>query len=206
VSELKKKSEIIVCGRHIDEYLQTIKRFHGSAAPGIVLGGFLVDLCRELVGPGVEVDAVVETIHCLPDAVQIFTSCTIGNGWLKVLNWDKFAITFFDRNTRSGYRVWLNLTKARSFPNLYNWYMRLIPKKELPLELVHEAIFEAGRDVLSYRAIHMTELYQRIKKGHIEVCPECGEAYPVHQGGHCTACGGSGYYEIVSPLKPAEGS
>ena len=32
----------------------------------------MVDLARELIGKDVEADAVVETFHCLPDAVQIF--------------------------------------------------------------------------------------------------------------------------------------
>jgi formylmethanofuran dehydrogenase subunit E len=40
----------------------------------------MVDLARELIGIDTEADAIVETRHCLPDAIQLFTPCTVGNG------------------------------------------------------------------------------------------------------------------------------
>jgi len=82
-----------------------IEQFHNWKAPGMVLGLFMVDMARELLGPGVEADAIVESRHCLPDAIQLFTPCTVGNGWLKVLDWDKFALSFYDRIKLKGYRV-----------------------------------------------------------------------------------------------------
>ena len=81
----------LICGKPIEVCLQMIERFHGWKAPGLVLGLFMVDLAQELIGCQTEADAVVETRHCLPDAIQLFTPCTIGNGWLKILDWDKFA-------------------------------------------------------------------------------------------------------------------
>ena len=187
-------SDTMVCGKPLQDFLSTIESFHGWKAPGLVLGGFMVDLAQEMMEPGVEADAIVETRHCLPDAIQIFTPCTIGNGWLKILDWDKFAISLYDRNERNGYRVWLDLEKMRSFPNLFNWYMRLAPKKDLPLEVLLETILDARRSVLSCRPILVTHYHQRQKKGQIEVCPGCGEAYPALQGPECTACQGKGYY------------
>jgi len=41
----------------------------------------------EHIGPGSEADAIVETLRCLPDAVQLFTPCSLGNGWMRVLDW-----------------------------------------------------------------------------------------------------------------------
>ncbi len=98
----------------------------------MVIGGFMVDLAQEHIGPGVEADAIVETIHCLPDAVQILTPCTFGNGWMKVVDWDKFALTLYDKKKLEGVRVWLDLEKTRRFPDVYNWYMRLVPKSGSP--------------------------------------------------------------------------
>ncbi|UCF93796.1 MAG: formylmethanofuran dehydrogenase subunit E family protein [Desulfobacterales bacterium] len=184
----------MICGRSVAEFLQEIEKFHGYLAPGLVLGGFMVDRALELIGPGVEADAIVETRYCLPDAVQLFTPCTYGNGWMKVVDWDKFALTLYDRHNLNGYRVWLDLTSTRSFPNLYNWYMQRVPKHDLPLEVLNQTIFEAGRSVLSSRAIRLTDLFQRSKKGPIAVCPRCGEAYPTRQGDRCRACQGNGYY------------
>jgi len=187
--------ERTICGRTVEGFFQELIGFHGFAAPGLVLGGFLVDWARELVGTDVEFDAIVETTHCLPDVVQLFTPCTVGNGWMKVLDWDKFALSLYDRRKLTGYRVWLDLDKLRSFPDLYNWYMRLVPKMDLPLEVLHEAILAAGRGPLSACAIRVTRLYERNKKQEIAVCPQCGEAYSASQGPKCVACQGKGYYE-----------
>lgn len=184
-----------ICGHKVDDFFRKIKQFHNWAAPGLVLGGFMVDWALELIGPGVEADAVVESRHCLPDAVQIFTPCTVGNGWLKVLDWDKFALSLYDRHDRNGFRVWLDLEKAAAFPNLYNWYMRKVPKKSLPLEVLNKTILEAGKRPLSMHSIRMKDLYQRDKKGDIAVCPDCREAYPVRQGNVCRSCAGHAYYQ-----------
>jgi formylmethanofuran dehydrogenase subunit E len=187
-------SDTLVCGRPMDEFLGAIESFHGWKAPGLVLGGFMVDLAQELIGPGVEADAIAETRHCLPDAIQIFTPCTVGNGWLKILDWDKFAISLYDRRRLTGYRVWLDLEKTKLFPNLYKWYMRLAPKKVLPLEILLPTILDAGRSVLSTRPISVTHYHQREKKGETGICPGCGEAYPTNQGPQCKACQGEAYY------------
>jgi len=184
-----------ICGKTRDEFFEAIRSFHGFTAPGLVLGAFMVDLARSLIGEDIEADAIVETRHCLPDAVQIFTPCTIGNGWMKIMDWDKFALTLYDRHTMDGYRVWFDLEKTKAFPDLYNWYMRLVPKKDLPISVLLEVLFEAGHSVLSYRPVRVTRYYQREKKKTINICPGCGEAYPAWQGSLCRACQGEGYYE-----------
>ncbi|MGW8186774.1 MAG: FmdE family protein, partial [Desulfobacterales bacterium] len=150
-----------LCGRDQTKCLRMIEKFHGWKAPGLVLGLFMVDLAQELIGIETEADAIVETRHCLPDAIQLFTPCTVGNGWMKILDWDKFALSLYDRRERNGYRVWFDLAKARRFPNLYKWFMRLVPKKELPLDVLLETILSAGRSVLSSQAIYVTAYYQR---------------------------------------------
>jgi formylmethanofuran dehydrogenase subunit E len=189
-------SGLMLCGKSVEVFLDEIDSFHGFVSPGLVLGGFLVDWAQELVGVEVEADAIVETYRCLPDAVQIFTPCTIGNGWLKVLNWDKFALSLYDKRGLLGYRVWLDLEKAKMSPPIYNWYMRRVPKKDLPLGGLVDTILKAGRSVLSCRAIRVTRFYGQEKKGLIKVCPGCGEAYPAVQGDLCSACQGEGYYEL----------
>jgi len=189
-------SDSLVCGRTLEEFLQTIESFHGWKAPGLVLGGFMVDWAQELIGTGVETDAIVESSHCLPDAIQLFTPCTIGNGWLKIVDWDKFAICLYDRNHLNGVRVWLDIGKLKDFPDLYNWYMRLVPKKSLPLEVLLETILAARRSVLSASSIRMKELFQRKKKTETDVCDQCGEAYSTSQGEICSACQGAAYYDV----------
>jgi formylmethanofuran dehydrogenase subunit E len=187
----------IVCGKSYEEFTNAIERFHGWKAPGVVIGGLMVDLAQEHIGAGVEADAIVETIHCLPDAVQIFTPCTFGNGWMKVIDWDKFALTLYDKRKFEGVRVWLDLEKTRRFPDVYNWYMRLVSKAELPLDILLKSIEEAGRGMLSSAPVQVIQYQGKLKKGRIEICSRCGEAYPIGQGDACLACQGKGYYKRI---------
>jgi len=194
------QKNIMTCGKSIDACLRIIESFHGWKAPGLVLGLYMVDLAQELIGTQTEADAIVETRHCLPDAIQLFTPCTVGNGWMKILDWDKFALSLYDRRTKNGFRVWLDLEKLQRYPKVYKWYMRLIPKKELPLDVLLGVILEAGRHVLSSNAITMTHHHERVKKTYINVCPVCNEAFAAVQGPICQACKGQGYYEGRSAM------
>ncbi|MDZ7697906.1 MAG: formylmethanofuran dehydrogenase subunit E family protein [Deltaproteobacteria bacterium] len=178
-----------ICGYTGERVLREIEAFHGFVAPGLVIGAIMVDWVQERLEPMVEADAIVETCHCLPDAVQIFTPCTIGNGWLKILDWDQFALTLYDRFTLKGYRVWLDPGKLKAFPPVHDWYMRTRPKKDLPRDVLIPAILSAGRDLLSCVPIRMTRFYARKKKGDIGICPTCGEAYARTAGDQCMSCG-----------------
>ncbi len=185
-----------ICGKSLEEYITIIEKFHSWAAPGVIIGGFMVDWAQELLGDHVEADAIVETRHCLPDAVQLLTPCTCGNGWMKILDWDKFALSLYDKKSLSGYRVWLDLEKLSAFPNIFNWYMRLVEKKDLPLSVLNQDILSAGKKMLNAAPVQITRYYEKNKKGEIRICPVCGEAYPVKQGLQCLACQGEGYYEF----------
>ncbi len=194
------RNQLTVCGKSYEDFLNTIKRFHGWLAPGVVIGGFMVDLAQEHIGPNVEADAIVETTHCLPDAIQLFTPCTYGNGWMKVVDWDKFALTLYNKKTLEGIRVWLDIEKSRRFPDIYNWYMQLVSKGDLPLDVLLKSVEEAGRQMLSCAPVRVVQFYGKIKKGKIEICSKCGEAYPASQGAVCLSCQGKGYYEPLSCL------
>jgi len=113
---------------------------------------------------------------------------------MKVLDWDKFALSLYDKKTLDGVRVWLDLEKTRSYPHIYDWYMRLIPKKSVDHDMLRESIITAGRSMLSRAPVHITQFYGKKEKGEIAVCSGCGEAYPRRQGERCLACQGNGYY------------
>jgi formylmethanofuran dehydrogenase subunit E len=191
------RDPLTVCGKTYEEFYNAIERFHGWKAPGVVIGGFMVDWAQEHLGSGMEADAIVETTHCLPDAVQIFTPCTFGNGWMKVVDWDKFALTLYNKRILEGVRVWLDLEKVRRFPDIYNWYMRFVSKAELPLDVLLKSIEEAGRGMLSCTPVRVTRYQGKRRKGRIEICSRCGEAYAASQGDWCLSCQGRGYYERI---------
>ncbi len=190
----------LICQRSAKDFIETIEKFHGWAAPGVVIGGFMVDWAQELLGHEAKADAIVETRHCLPDAVQLFTPCTCGNGWMKILDWDKFALSLYDKRSLVGHRIWMDLERLSAFPNVYNWYMRLVDKKDLSLSVLIPDILLAGRKMLNSAPVHITRYYEKNKKGEIRICPVCHEAYPIKQGSQCQACRGEGYYEFeLSP-------
>lgn len=189
----------MICGRTPDQLIKEIEGFHGFVAPGLLIGAFMVDLAYEHIGLKAEADAVVETRHCLPDAVQILTPCTVGNGWLKIVDLDKFALTLYDRHTLAGFRTWLDTDKAKRHPNVYNWFMGLVSKKDLPKEVLIPSIFAAGKEILSVKPVTVrAEFGKREKKSRIAVCPKCNEAYAASQGDLCLACQGSDYYHTGS--------
>jgi formylmethanofuran dehydrogenase subunit E len=191
--------DIVLCGRPADRVLQEIEQFHGFPAPGVVIGAFMVDWAREELGPGIEFDAIVETCRCLPDAVQLFTPCTFGNGWMRVLDWDRFALTLYDRSTRRGVRVLLEADKTSRFPDIHNWFLKRVPKHALPLETLLKSVFEAQRAVLSARRVMVTDFFRRPKKERVAICPQCGEAFDPRAGDCCKGCRHGAYSKPDPP-------
>src|SRR5208337_4410957 len=85
-----------------EEYAAMVESFHGYAAPGVLIGGFMVDLAyRSLPSNGLY-NVICETAKCLPDAVQLLTPCSIGNRWLKIINVGRYALTFYDKHKGPG--------------------------------------------------------------------------------------------------------
>jgi len=178
-----------------DEYLHLVKSFHGSLAPGLVIGGFMVDLALRSLPEGELFDAICETPVCLPDSVQLLTPCTIGNGWLTVLPFGRFAITFYEKYGGEGVRVFLDPPKMETWPEVKSWFFKLKPKKEQDSKRLIEEIKEAGADLLSVERVRVRpESVRRRKMGPVATCPQCGEAYPVRDGECCRACGGESPY------------
>jgi formylmethanofuran dehydrogenase subunit E len=85
---------------YLQPYFDRGVEFHGWLSPGLVIGIFMVDLAKEVLGPRELIDAVVETKACVPDAIQLMTHCTYGNGWMVVKDWGKMALTLFDKKKR----------------------------------------------------------------------------------------------------------
>ncbi|MBN2467541.1 MAG: formylmethanofuran dehydrogenase subunit E family protein, partial [Deltaproteobacteria bacterium] len=134
---------MIIGSYSFEEYLAHIKSFHGNTAPGMVIGGVMVDMALRNLPEGTMFDALCETSSCLPDAIQLLTPCTIGNGWLKIINLGRFALTLFEKYEGQGIRVFLDVDKVKAWPEIKSWYFRLKPKKEQDLGLILDQIKEA---------------------------------------------------------------
>lgn len=179
-----------------DHYLEQVLAFHGHTAPGVVIGGYMVEAARRALPAGVLFDAVSETVQCLPDAIQLLTPCTVGNGWLRVYNLGIFALSLYDKHTGRGVRVRLDAERLRAYPDVRSWFLKEKPKKEQDSEAIARQIREGGFDMLSSSPVQIhPDILARQGKGPVTRCPDCGEYYPARFGDRCRLCQGNGPYE-----------
>lgn len=183
-----------------NEYCDAVARFHGSAAPGVVLGGFMVEAARAGLPEGVLFEALCETRVCLADAIQLLTPCTTGNGRLKVIHVGRFALTLYDKSTGEGVRVFLDARALDPWPEIRGWFLKLRPKAEQDGERLLGEIRDAARDVLSLERVTVAEAFRKKKKlGAVRLCAGCAEAYPSSDGDRCGGCRGELPYVPSSP-------
>jgi formylmethanofuran dehydrogenase subunit E len=181
----------------LEGFLERIEAFHGFRAPGVVLGGFMVDLAAERMKDHELADAVVETAQCLVDAVQLLTPCTVGNGWVTVIDAGRFALTLYDKETREGVRVFLDHSRLGGFPEIAKWFFRTVPKREQPLEVLNGEIVRAGRSVLAEERVRLSgEFGVRRHAPKPRICTTCGEAYRGEDPQVCDLCRDP-YYEVL---------
>jgi len=178
-----------------EEFLEKVRDFHGSAAPGIIIGGLMIDLARRNLPPGELFDVIVESAACLPDAVQLLTPCTTGNGWLHVIDQGKFALTFFEKEEGRGARVYVDPEKLEKWGEVKAWFYKEKPKKEQDFDLLMSQMKEAGDELFSLEKVTVDiKRFEKIKKGKTVNCPSCGEAYPLNHGEVCKRCAGDAPY------------
>lgn len=189
-----------VLGRFtFDEYCDEVARFHGSAAPGVVLGGFLVEAARGALPPGTLFEALCETRVCLADAVQLLTPCTTGNGRLKIVHVGRFALVLYDKYTGAGVRAFLDDRLLDPWPEIRAWYTKKKSKAEQDGAQLLRELRDAGRSVAGLQRVTVTAAFLKKKKlGPVQPCPACGEGYPLSDGDRCGGCRG----ELPYTLQP----
>jgi formylmethanofuran dehydrogenase subunit E len=187
-------SDTLICAVAYEDFVIRMEEFHGYRSPGILLGALMVEAALKEGGTAPYLNVVTETIVCLPDAVQLLTPCTIGNGFLQILDWGKFALTAYDRKTLAGVRVWLDHDALTSYPLIHSWFERSLKTREKPaFEQLAPEILKAGADLIAHRPVR---LHQALKSAqHVPTgrCPRCRESYPLHFGAACPSCAGQAY-------------
>jgi formylmethanofuran dehydrogenase subunit E len=179
----------------VDEFIDAAARFHGYAAPGLILGGFMVHEARQHIPEGVLFDAISETAWCLPDAVQMLTPCTVGNGWLRIFNLGLYAVSLFNKHTGQGVRVAVETARLTPYPTIREWLFKEKPKREQDSDRLREEIRAAGSTICSVTEITLRSEYMGGRgKGGIAACPSCDQAYPVRDGRVCRSCRGESPY------------
>jgi len=178
-----------------DQYRERIAAFHGYPAPGLFIGAKMVDLALAALPAGILFDAIAETGNCLPDAIQMLTPCTMGNGWLKVLDLGRFAMSLYDKQSGQGIRVYLHPGKVAACKAIDDWFFKRKPKVEQDSLELQKAIEKAGGSILGQQKIQVRpEMMTKIDVGNRSLCPQCGESYPSRHGVKCRACQGASPY------------
>lgn len=180
-----------ICSYTTEEFEEKAKAFHGFVAPGIIVGGFMVDLAyRQLPSEGL-FDTISETRKCLPDSIQLLTPCSIGNGWLKIINSGRYAMSMYNKENGEGVRVYLDLAKLGEWPTIKEWFLNLKPKKEQDSNRLYEEIWSAGTSIFGCQKIKVNlSLLGNDEKFDYAVCPKCKECYPKNGDDVCLGCQG----------------
>jgi formylmethanofuran dehydrogenase subunit E len=195
-----------------EEFKEIARKFHGYPAPGLLIGGYMVEEAKSRLPEGILFEALVESGKCLPDAVQLLTLCSTGNNWMKVENLGRYAVSLYDKPHGEGWRVAVDPARLDAWPEIRNWFMKLKPKREQDTERLFAEIEAAGPGICSVAPVTVASKY--LGHGHMSsilVCPVCREAYPGTDGAICRACQGETPYahqgsaEAQAAPRPAGG-
>ena len=149
----------------------------------------MVDRASKHLSEGEYYDALCETRACLPDAIQVLTPCTVGNGWLRIIDLGRFALILYQKHSGAGVRVFVDPQKMDPFPELKSWFFKLKSKKEIDNVLLLDEIREAGSSVCSFEEVRVDlGLIRRKHRKSFSICPLCHESYPSEHGPRCRGC------------------
>jgi len=184
-----------ICTYSYEQYIELVKPFHGHIAPGVLIGGFMVDKAQRDLPEGEFFDAISETRTCLPDAIQMLTPCTIGNGWLRIFDYGRFALTLYEKFEGEGVRVFIDPPRLDKWPEIRDWFFKLKPKTEQDMNLLLNQIRDAGTGLCGMQKIRLKpSVIKRRRRAGFAICPSCNESYPVADGKICLACKGDTPY------------
>ena len=164
------------------EDLRKIIRFHGYLSSGALIGYQMLNIAKKELNikDNEKIYVTCETSNCVPDPFQILRSTTIGNKGLKVIDYDKMAVTINkgakkENKYVKGIRIYLDPKKTEKFPRLNAWYMNY---EKVPHEEIVPILLDAGEDLYSWDFVEVT--VPEKKKKNVLICQMCGESFVSH--------------------------
>ena len=178
-----------------DDFIEKARAFHGCASPGLMIGASMVELALHSLGRIRRYHALCETTRDLPDAIQLLTPCTTGNGRLHVLDLGRFALTLYRQFDGKGVRVSLDLAGTEGWPHIRRWALGRESSDEKSLVRLEREIRKAGISILSASPVQMKTVFlQEPSQETMTACIACGEPHPLAAGPLCRACAGHSPY------------
>ena len=159
--------------------IEKLVPFHGYLSTGAFIGLQMLDIVKRLLNikDDDRIFVTCETLNCLPDPFQILRGSTVGNKGLKILDYDKMAVTINKGGKPGethvkGVRIFLDPAKTVNYPVLHDWYMneRKVPHEEAISELI-----KAGDDVYTWELVNV-QVPVKAKKD-VRICTSCGESF-----------------------------
>ncbi len=190
------------------EFKKLAQSFQGYPAPGLLIGGYMVAALQQKMPEDTMWEALVETNKYLPDAVQLLTHCSTGNGRMRVLDLGRYAVGLYDKFSFDGWRAAIDLEKLKNFPKIKAWLLKETTEQESDHDRLFDEIEKAGDQYFTLVPMRMRRrLQKKENSGPFVVCPICGEAYPKNHGAICRGCRGeSPCQSYVCPSANAESS
>ncbi|MBT3783937.1 hypothetical protein HOF92_03105 [bacterium] len=167
----------------LQESIELITAFHGKYAPGAVIGAYMVDLAQEHLQPlQGKLNAVAESTVCLADSIQVMTGCTIGNKYLWLMNYGRYALCLYDRTTKEGIRVFVNYNKIdaertpilkKFFDGTRNYENTPRPQQQ---KIVIDEFLSVKREILGFERVYV-RLPEKGPLPEPARCLECDEYF-----------------------------
>jgi formylmethanofuran dehydrogenase subunit E len=110
-------------------------------------------------------------------------------------------VTLYEKYRGKGVRVYLDTKKLEAWPEIHDWYLKKKKKSEQDPDLLLAQIKKAGHGLLSIQHVQVeAEKIRRKKMGPVDICPVCGEAYPLRDGERCLNCMGESPYSDITAV------
>lgn len=178
-----------------DDFMEQARAFHGCVTPGLMIGSSMVELALHTLGRFQHYHALCETARDLPDAVQLLTPCTTGNGRLHVFELGRCALTLYRLLDGRGVRVALDFSKTEGWPHIRRWALGKEDFDEKSRVRLEREIRKAGISILSAFPVQMKAVFlQDAQQNAMTACIACGELHPAMAGPLCRACSGHSPY------------
>mgnify|MGYP003343728269 FL=1 len=172
----------------VEDAIEMVTAFHGKYAPGAVIGVYMVDLALENLQPlKGKLNAIAESTVCLADSIQVMTGCTIGNKYLWIMNFGRYALCLYDRSTKEGIRVWVNYDKidGQETPTLKKFFDGTRSYESIPRpkqqRMVIEEFLTVTRQILDFERVFVN-LPEKGPLPDPARCDHCSEFFKTFTG------------------------
>jgi formylmethanofuran dehydrogenase subunit E len=114
---------------------------------------------------------------------------------LRIVDLGRFALSFYEKYTGDGVRVFVDNGKLADWPECRTFFFKLVPKREQDFDALVAEARQAGDAIFGMAPVKVDlAAFKSARRGAFAVCPRCGEGYPLADGEICLGCRGEAPY------------